>query len=131
MAVVPRESKVWRLCVDVNIWRGRRASRILNGPGLPRSGASSSLERRAVAMAARKATKPRDPGGPGAFFVVQKRRKRDVGDRDAALPRQRRRGEAGAARGARVGGPDAGPDGRPEVLRPARVVAAHDPADHV
>src|SRR5207245_4164598 len=47
-----------------------------------------------------------------------------------ALPRERQRcgREAGGARGARVGGRDAGEDGRPQVLRPARHVAARDAA---
>ena len=52
----------------------------------------------------------------------------DVGDREQALPGEWRRDAAGRPRGARVGGRDARLDGRPEVLRPARHVAAHDAA---
>ncbi len=54
-------------------------------------------------------------------------RRRDVGARRAALPTERRRGSAGRTRGARVGERDARGDGRPEVLRPARDVAARVP----
>src|SRR5438552_2095511 len=54
-----------------------------------------------------------------AFFCWSKRRRRD-GGRGTALPGQWRRRAARAARRARVGGPDAGADGRPQVLRPAR-----------
>src|SRR6266540_3922897 len=48
-----------------------------------------------------------------------------------ALPGQRGCREAGAERGARVGGTDAGDHGRPQVLRSARFVAAHDAAADV
>ena len=43
---------------------------------------------------------------------------------------ERRRDAAGRARGARVGGRDARGNGRSQVLRPARDVAARDAADH-
>ena len=51
----------------------------------------------------------------------------DVGARDEALPRERR-GRARRTRGARVGRETTRDDGRPQVLRPARHVAAHDAA---
>src|SRR5437763_9180731 len=62
-----------------------------------------------------------------AFFCWSNRRRGD-GGRGTALPGQRRRRTAGAPRSARMGGPDAGSNGRPQVLRPARRVAAHDAA---
>ena len=64
-----------------------------------------------------------------ALFLWSRRKaSRDVGARGEALPAERRRDAARRARGARVGVRDARLDGRPEVLRPARHVAAHDAA---
>src|SRR6187397_2829822 len=57
--------------------------------------------------------------------------RRRGGGTSQALPGERRRGKTGAGRGARMGGPDTGVDGRPQVLRPARLVAAHDAAAHI
>ena len=67
-------------------------------------------------------------GAAGAFFVVQRKGAGDVGARRQALPDERRRDTAGRARGARVGSRDARLDGRSQVLRPPRDVAAHDAA---
>src|SRR5215204_1416367 len=52
--------------------------------------------------------------------------RRDGSGRGEAVPPERRRGRPGPGGGARVGARRRGEDGRPEVLRPARVVAAHD-----
>src|ERR671925_1930059 len=69
---------------------------------------------------------PRDLFASWGFFCWSERR--FDGGGGTALPGERERGAAGAARGDRVGGPDAGPDGRPKVLRPARALAARDAA---
>src|SRR4029453_5411017 len=63
-----------------------------------------------------------------ALFVWSERR-RDGDRRGEALPGKRLGGEAGAEGNTGVGGPDAGADGRPEVLRPGRGLAARYPAD--
>src|SRR5581483_2184264 len=68
------------------------------------------------------------PRATWAFFVGPRREGRDVGDGAAALPGERSGRAARRARGARVGGRDAGEARRPEVLRPARDLAAPDPA---
>ena len=83
-------------------------------------------------QAGAEATRPHDFRVVGPFFVVQhSAQKEDEDGRDregaAALPRGRRR----AARGARVVARDECRDGRPEVLRPARHVAARDAADRL
>src|SRR5215212_3718026 len=62
------------------------------------------------------------------FFVGPTREGTDVGARVQALPGKREQdGDRGAPRD-RVGRRDPGADGRPQVLRPARLVAAHDAA---
>jgi hypothetical protein len=70
--------------------------------------------------------RPQDSRSPGPFLWSEQRR-RD-GGRGTAVPGERQRRAACATRSAGVGGRDAGPDGRPEVLRPARRVAAPDAA---
>ena len=70
---------------------------------------------------------PQDFRVLGPFFVVRRTGgTHHGGDRDEALPRER--DAARRARGAGVGDRDARPDGRPEVLRPVRPLAAHDAA---
>src|SRR5918999_883234 len=59
---------------------------------------------------------------PGAFLVKEA----GNGDCGEALPGERDAAEA--RRGHRVGKRDQGEDGRPQVLRPARELAAHDDA---
>src|SRR5436309_15764758 len=58
------------------------------------------------------------------LFSWSKEAWRDGGARDEAVPGERRRDRACAARGARMGGADPRADGRPQVLRPARPLAA-------
>src|SRR5438876_12337429 len=65
----------------------------------------------------------------GFFDGPRRRGGADVRDRDQALPREWRGDGAGGARGARMGAGDARVDGRPEVLRPARNLAARVAAD--
>ena len=69
---------------------------------------------------------PQDFRVLGPFSWSDAQEGRDVGARDEALPRER--DAARRTRGARVGDRDARPDGRPEVLRPVRPLAAHDAA---
>src|SRR5207244_3328476 len=65
----------------------------------------------------------------GSFFVVPSWKERHVRRRDEALSGKRAGECARRPRGPGVGTRDHGTDGRPEVLRPARDVAAHDAAD--
>src|SRR5829696_3345231 len=70
---------------------------------------------------------PQDSREPWGFFAFKEGESER--DRDEALPGERAEDDARGQGGDCLGRPDAGPDGRPEVLRPARDLAAHDPAD--
>src|SRR5213592_4011464 len=71
---------------------------------------------------------PQDSREFWALFVWS-RKEEHGGARDEALPGERVGGKTRAAGDTGVGRPDAGADGRSEVLRPARHVAARIAAD--
>ena len=106
--------------------------------GTHSSGAAQGLRPSALAPrvgsgARRRRRAPRQWGlgtlvSPGAFFVGPTRRRRHVRAGDEALHRERGEGSSRRTRGDRVGRADAGAARRPEVLRPARALAAHDAA---
>ena len=70
---------------------------------------------------------PQDSQESWGFFAFKEGE--DERDRDEALHGERAEDDARGQEAIDLGGRDAGPDGRPEVLRPARALAAHDAAD--